>query len=397
MPDIYELAQQRAEVINKQRAMLDHAESESRGFTDEEDGQYNDLNTQQLNIKNRIAKAEEVEAQERELNALRSEPLRAGVQSPTENKATNPLATEEYEKNFFAYMRGQNSGVDIRAGQVEGTDNKGGYLVPTKLQTTLIEALEEQTVMRQMCRIIQTSSTTDLPMADTYGAATWTGEAVAHTPTDDTFKKKSIKAYKLSRMLKISDELLADSAINIRAHIAYSFGRSFGEAQEKAFLTGDGTGKPNGLLNVAPTGVTAAAPTSITLDNILDLRSSVKAAYRRKASYLMHDSTYGSLLKMKDGNGQYIIQPDFKSGEGDLLRGKRVNTSDFMDTLAAGKCAALFGDFSNFIIADRGGISLRRLNELYAATGEVGYLMWLRVDALLLETDAIKQLKTAAA
>ncbi|PRP54171.1 phage major capsid protein, partial [Bacillus halotolerans] len=58
MPDIYELAQQRAEVINKQRAMLDHAESESRGFTDEEDGQYKDLNTQQLNIKNRIAKIE---------------------------------------------------------------------------------------------------------------------------------------------------------------------------------------------------------------------------------------------------------------------------------------------------------------------------------------------------
>ncbi|QGN96939.1 phage major capsid protein, HK97 family (plasmid) [Piscirickettsia salmonis] len=388
MPDIYELAQQRAEVINKQRAMLDHAESESRGFTDEEDGQYKDLNTQQLNIKNRIAKIEEVEAQEREINSLSSEPLRAGVQSPTDNTPINPLATEEYEKNFFAYMRGQNSGVDIRAGQVEGTDNKGGYLVPTKLQTTLIEALEEQTVMRQMCRIIQTDSTTELPMADSYGAATWTG---------DTFKKKSIKAYKLSRMLKISDELLADSAINIGAHIAYSFGRSFGEAQEKAFLTGDGTGKPNGLLNVAPIGVTAAAPTSITLDDILDLRSSVKAAYRRKASYLMHDSTYGSLLKMKDGNGQYIIQPDFKSGEGDLLRGKRVNTSDFMDTLAAGKCAALFGDFSNFIIADRGGISLRRLNELYAETGEVGYLMWLRVDALLLETDAIKQLKTAAA
>ncbi|QHS34374.1 phage major capsid protein (plasmid) [Piscirickettsia salmonis] len=108
----------------------------------------------------------------------------------------------------------------------------------------------------------------------------------------------------------------------------------------------------------------------------------------------MHDSTYGSLLKMKDGNGQYIIQPDFLKG---IYCGKRVNTSDFMDTLAAGKCAALFGDFSNFIIADRGGISLRRLNELYAETGEVGYLMWLRVDALLLETDAIKQLKTAAA
>ncbi|QGP66905.1 hypothetical protein PsalMR5_04830 (plasmid) [Piscirickettsia salmonis] len=117
MPDIYELAEQRAEVINKQRAMLDHAESESRGFTDEEDGQYNDLNTQQLNIKNRIAKIEEIEAQEREINSLSSEPLRAGVQSATDNTPINPLATEEYEKNFFAYMRGQNSGVDIRAGQ----------------------------------------------------------------------------------------------------------------------------------------------------------------------------------------------------------------------------------------------------------------------------------------
>ncbi|QNR82315.1 phage major capsid protein (plasmid) [Piscirickettsia salmonis] len=100
---------------------------------------------------------------------------------------------------------------------------------------------------------------------------------------------------------------------------------------KKAFLTGDGTGKPNGLLNVAPTGVTAAAPTSITLDNILDLRSSVKAAYRRKASYLMHDSTYGSLLKMKDGNGQYIIQPDFKSGEGIFRKPLFVDRKFFFD------------------------------------------------------------------
>ncbi|QNR82363.1 hypothetical protein [Piscirickettsia salmonis] len=125
MPDIYELAQQRAEVINKQRAMLDHAESESRGFTDEEDGQYNDLNTQQLNIKNRIAKAEEVEAQERELNTLTSEPLRSSVQSPTENKATSPLATEEYEKNFLPICVGKTQGL---------------IFVPDKLKGRIIKA-----------------------------------------------------------------------------------------------------------------------------------------------------------------------------------------------------------------------------------------------------------------
>ncbi|ODN40999.1 phage major capsid protein [Piscirickettsia litoralis] len=394
MPNIHELAQQRAEAVNKQRAMLDKAEAENRGFTNEEEGQYNELNNTQLEIKNRISKLEEIEAQERELNSYVSEPIRADISR--QPLAINALDTGEYEAGFMNYVQGRSSGLDIKAGLVEGTEDKGGYLVPTKLQNKLIEALENEMVMRQICHVTRTETTTDIPMVDTYGKATWTGEGVAAVATDDKFKKKTIRAHRLSRVIKVSEELLADSSPNIQQHIAYSFGRSFGEAQEEAFLLGDGSGKPNGLLGSAPVAKVVSGQTSISLDDILDLRSSVKSSYRRKGSYLMNDLTYGSLLKLKDANGQYIMQPDFKVGEGDMLRGKRVNTSDFMPELAANTSAALFGDFSQYIIADRGGIALRRLNELYAVTAEVGFLMWVRVDALHLQVDAIKQLKTAA-
>ena len=199
-------------------------------------------------------------------------------------------------------------------------------------------------------------------------------------------------------MIKVSDELLQDSVFNIESYISAEFARRIGAAEEEAFITGNGTGKPTGLLhatNGAGTGVTTAG-NSITADEIIDLVHSVKSVYRKKSIFLLNDSTIKAIRKLKDGNGQYLWQPGIKEGQPDTLLNYKLVTSPFMLEVGAGNKVILFGDFKSYWIADRQGRSFQRLNELYAATGQVGFRATQRVDGRLVLAEAMKCLAVKA-
>ena len=143
--------------------------------------------------------------------------------------------------------------------------------------------------------------------------------------------------------------------------------------------------------------MTAAAAAAFTADEIFDLFYSLKAPYRKSAVFLMNDSSVKALRKLKDGNGQYLWQPSLTAGTPDLLLGRPVYTSAFMPALAAGAKSVLFGDLSYYWVADRQGRSFRRLGELYAPTGQVGFLATQRVDGKLVLPEAVKVLQQKAA
>ena len=156
--------------------------------------------------------------------------------------------------------------------------------------------------------------------------------------SDDAFGQITIGAHKIASMIKVSDELLQDSVFDIESYIATEFARRVGDAEEAAFISGDGSGKPYGLLhttNGATTGVTAASATALTSDELLDLIYSLKSPYRKRAVFLMHDSTIKAIRKLKDGNSQYLWQPGMKEGEPDRLLGYRLVTSTHMPVIAA--------------------------------------------------------------
>ncbi len=180
---------------------------------------------------------------------------------------------------------------------------------------------------------------------------------------------------------------------DVESYIATEFARRVGDAEEAAFIGGDGSGKPYGLLNAtngAATGVTAASATALTSDELLDLIYSLKSPYRKRAVFLMHDSTIKAIRKLKDGNSQYLWQPGMKEGEPDRLLGYRLVTSTHMPAIAASAKPILFGDLSSYWIADREGRSMQRLNELYAATGQVGFRVTQRVDGRLVQTEGVR-------
>ncbi len=233
-------------------------------------------------------------------------------------------------------------------------------------------------------------------MVATKGTASWVDEEGAISESDDSFGQVSIGAYKLATMIKVSEELLNDSVFNLESYIAKEFARRIGAKEEEAFFVGDGTGKPTGIFNAtggAQLGVTAASATAITLDEIMDLFYSLKSPYRKNAIFTMNDSTVKAIRKLKDGNGQYIWQPSITAGTPDTVLNRPVKTSSYVPTIASGTKSIAFGDFAYYWVADRQGRAFKRLNELYAATGQVGFMATQRVDGKLILPEAIKVLQ----
>ena len=350
-----------------------------------------------------IERLERQEALDAELNRPVNKPLTAkpGGRADMDGEEKTGRASDDYRKNFWNAMRSKVPMPSVTDALQIGTDSEGGYLVPDEYERTLVEALEEENVFRQMAKVIKTSSgDRKIPVVASKGTASWIDEEGAFPESDDSFGQVSIGAYKLGTMIKVSEELLNDSVFDLQSYISREFARRIGAKEEEAFFTGDGKGKPLGVLAAkggAEAGVTAASATAVTADELMDLYYALKSPYRKKSVWVLNDSTIKAIRKLKDGNGQYLWQPSLTAGTPDTILGRPVKTSAYMPAIAAGAKSIAFGDFSYYWIADRQGRSFKRLNELFAATGQVGFLASQRVDGRLILAEAIKVLQQKAA
>lgn len=398
MNQILALREKRAKAWDAAKAFLDTHRG-TDGMLSAEDGQtYDRMEADVVNLGKEIERLERQQAMDAELNKPTSNPLLNKPAIPVD-RAKNPRGTDEYSKSFWNAMRSKTiSGETYNVLQI-GTDAEGGYLAPDEYQKTLVQALEEENIFRKLARRIATDSgERKIPVVATKGTAAWMDENAAYPESDDSFGQISIGAHKLGTMIKVSEELLNDSVFDVPAYISREFARRIGAAEEDAFINGDGTGKPTGILAAAggaEVGVTAAAADKITADELIDLFYSLRAPYRRKAVWLLNDATVKAVRKMKNNNGDYIWQPSLTAGTPDTILNRPVYTSTYMPAIASGKKAIAFGDMSFYWVADREGRSFRRLNELYAANGQVGFLSSERVDGKLILPEAVKTLVMA--
>lgn len=390
---ITELRQKRAEAWERAKAYLD--ERGQDGVLSEEDAttyarmeqEVNDLGTQ-------VERMERREALDRQM----SEPVNQAMASRPDQarSADSPRAQETYNSAFWTAMRGRADYDAYNVLQI-GEDADGGYLVPDEFERQIIDALNEQNIMRGLCRVIRTESgERKIPVVASHGTAQWTGENEDYHESDDTFSQVTLGANKLTRLIKCSEELMKDSAFSVEAYLAAEFARSFGAAEEEAFLVGDGTNQPTGVLETAQTGATTASATAVIADEVIDLYYSLRAPYRKRATFLVNDAAVKAIRKLKDGNGQYLWQPALTANTPDMILGRPVRTSAYMPAIAAGNKFMAFGDFSYYWIADRATRTFRRLNELYATKGQVGFIGSQRVDGKLILPEAVKVLAAKA-
>ena len=394
---IQELREKRAKAWDTARDFLDSKRNANGVLSEEDSKTYDAMEKTIVDLGKEIQRLERQAEIEAEMNKPTSTPVLGKPATPDVTEKTG-TASDSYKAAFWNSIRNRNW-IDVNNDLHIGTDAEGGYLVPDEFERKLVEALEEESIFRQMATVIKTSNgDRKIPIVTSKGEAVWMDEEQQYTLSDDTFGQASLSAYKLGTAIKISEELLNDSVFDLPSYIAREFARRIGAKEEEAFFVGDGKGKPTGIFHTVGGAEDGATTTgaNITFDDVMELFYSLRSPYRKKAVWVLNDSTVKALRKLKDSNGQYLWQPSLQAGQPDRLLGYEIYTSPYAPTLAAGALSIAFGDFQSYWIADRTGRTVQRLNELYSTNGQVGFVATERVDGKIILPEGIQLLKMKA-
>ena len=391
-----ELYTKRANVWENAKNFLDSHRGKD-GILSAEDGEtYDRMEKEITDLSREIGRLERQAEIEKELSQPTTAPLAGRPEGEAKDKKTG-RASGQYAKAMLSAIRSNFHQVsDVLQ---EGIDADGGYLVPEEWDNRLIEALDDTNIMRELGTKITTSGEHRINIASTKPAAAWLEEGGAVAFSDEKFEQKILDAHKLAVAVKVSEELLYDNQFDLQNHIITQFGKAISNAEEDAFLNGDGTGKPTGIFNAANGGQVAVTTDTVKLtsSDIINLIYSLKRPYRKNAAFIMNDAVIAAIRQLRDTTGVYLWQPSFQSGEPDLLCGYKVYTSQYAPALAVGAPAIAFGDFSYYNIGDRGTRSMQQLRELFAGNGMIGFVAKERVDGILVLPEAVQILNVKKA
>lgn len=378
---IQELMEKRSKAWDEARNFLDSKRNES-GLLSEEDGKaYDKMEAEIVALGKEIDRLERQEKLNAELGKPTSDPI---LNTPN---AKTGRASDEYKNAMLTALR--TNFKQVSNVLQEGVDADGGYLVPVEYDRRLIDVLDEENIVRKLATRITTSGEHRINVAATKPAAAWIEEGAALTWGDTTFDQILMDAHKLHVAVKVTEELLYDNAFGLENYLLTQFGKALANAEEDAFLNGDGTGKPTGIFNATGGGQIAGTLSgAVKTDDVIDLVYALKRPYRKNASFIMNDKTLASLRKLKDNNGAYLWQPSYQAGEPDKVLGYTVYTSAY-----APENAVAFGDFKYYNIGDRGSRSFKQLNELFAGNGMIGFVAKERVDGKLVLPEAVQIMK----
>lgn len=391
MSKILEMIEKRNKAWEGAKAFLDSKRDKDGLISEEDVKAYDEMEKKVHNYSLEIERLQKIEEMDKELSKPLSDAIVTKPMKVDDKPEKKGRARDEYKESMLTALRTNFKKVsDILQ---EGVDADGGFLVPVEYDERLIKTLNSENIMRGLATKITTSGQHKINVAMSDPAAAWIEEGGALNFGDSKFEQVLLDAHKLHVAVKVTEELLYDNAFKLEDHILDAFGRALANAEEDAFLNGDGNGKPTGIFNKKDGGTFLKEITAIKTDDLIDLVHSLKRSYRKKAAFIMNDKTIAQVRKLKDNNGAYIWQPSYQEGEPDRILGYPVKTSAF-----APENAIAFGDFSYYNIGDRGARSFKALSELFAGNGMIGFVAKERVDGKLVLKEAVQILpiKTTA-
>ena len=279
----------------------------------------------------------------------------------------------------------------IHTPEVLNESPKGvGYLLPQHLETKLVNAMNAISVLRPLCTEVTTTGESALPIVNGHGKAAWVPEGHPIPLVKDTFDRVNLDSHKLAAIIRVTNELLKDSAIDIEEYLAAAFADRLAVSEEEAFLAGDGVDKPLGLIHQAKAGCMTEVAGSVSIEDVLNLIFSVPEKYRRNATLLMNDNTLLQLYQQAMEQGKQLL-----FGNSDTFFGMPIVRCATMPDAQPGSTPILFGDFKQVYINNNGQRSIKRLDQLFIANDHIGFLLSERVGIKLGVPDAVKGLKVA--
>lgn len=391
--DIQKLIEKRANLWANAKNYLDAHTDEDGKISAKDAATYEKMEGDIVALGKQIDRFQRRDSMENYLSGSDDKPLLSDLGGSADNKKGR--ASNEYRKEFFRQVR---DGFKTAKNYLQVADppTQGGYLVPTEFDNAIQSELENENVMRQIGRVIQTQSEHKICLVATKPTAAWVAEGQSINLSTEAFAQISLSAFKLVVGLSISNELLQDSYYDLEEHLAQEFGKAIARTEEQAFITGTGIGQPTGILYTISSDnncyLTTTATGTISADDLITLQYSLPRPYRKNACWLMNDETVARIRKLKDSTQNFIWQPSLTDSEPPKLLGAPVYTSPYMPATSSANIPVLFGDFNYYTIGERGQRVFKPLRELHALSDLTDFLMIERVDAILTDKKAIKGL-----
>ena len=401
MKNTIELKQKRATVISQARAFLDKAEEEKRDLSAEEENSYNAAMTDVDKL------SKEIEREERQTNLERGQG-KLEDQNKGELGGEDRALTEKKAEVRTSFTKGLRSGNFAEYRDLQMTNaTQAGYLVaPEELVATLIKDLDNFFFIRQYARKFTIAGTQSLgfPKRTARASRAVRGSELA-APTPDTtlaFGKREFRPKWMTAEILVSKPLLQNAAIDpeqiVRAELAYAFAQT----QEQEFMTGNGAEEALGLFVPSALGISVARDVPnvglvLKLDSLIDAKFNLKQQYWTNLKWIFHRDAMRQIVKIKDGDGQYIWRQSIIDSEPDRLLGLPFLMSEYApnDFSAAGKYVGVLGDLSQYWIADSLDMEIQALFELYARTNQVDFIARAANDGMPVLEEAYSRIVLA--
>ena len=373
--NLKKMREKRNEIIAAMEAVVNAAAAEERSLTDDEITAYNGRRDELTRIDATIAALENVRSAER-------------------NEEHQPEGDEKLtpeERSFVSFLRGE-----IRV-DVNTTKTNAGAVIPTTVADRIVEYVKNVSPIAEYATRYEGIGKITIAYEDDANAlsASYVEDLESADATAQKLTSVSLEGYKIRVPVKVSQQLLDNSQVDLIAYLVRRIGDALAAKIEREFLIGT-SGKVEGLAGGVKQAVTAASATAVTTDELIDVQDAVPDIYQANSIWIMHPKTRTAIRKLKDGENRYLLNLDLNTKWGYSLLGKPVYASDAMPEPAAGAKTIFYGDMSGLACIIR-GLRVRVLNERFADVDAVGIFGFAEIDAKVENTQKISVLTMKSA
>ncbi|PGT89298.1 phage major capsid protein [Bacillus sp. AFS040349] len=368
------LLEQRNNLLDEMDGLLKKAKEETRAFSEEETKRFDD-------IKSEVAKIDKTLAAEEEARSFEKKEVKK-TSGEEEQRALD-------EANFLKFVRGEERALDVAS---------NGGVIPTHIANKIIEKVKELSPIYSMATIYNVGGDLVFPVYDEETSsisATYVDDLTELTEGTGKFTTVKLQNFIVGCLAKISKSLMNRTDFDLLSFVITKVAKAIAEFLEKELIVGTAT-KMTGVLS-STNVVTTASGAAIVADELIDLQMTVPEVYQGNASWILNKSTFKAIRKLKDGDGNYLLNKDATNGFGWTLLGKPVHITESMPEIALSAKVIAYGDFSGLYVKLAQNVELQVLNEKYATQHAIGVVGYVEVDSKIVEPQKLALLKMAAA
>lgn len=384
--NLKELAEQRNMLMAELDGISKAAKAETRAYTEEELSKAEEL-TQKIKAIDATYRAEEEKA------ILAAAPKAV----PVDGAVSSDEGAQAEERAFVEYIRDAKT-AELRS-DVNLTKSANGAIIPTSIVNKIISKVKEISPLYALATKYNISGTITIPYYDESTTAITMAYATEFTELEShvgSFTSIQLSGYLAGALTKLSLSLINNSQFDVVGYIVEKMSAAIAEWVEKELIHGS-SGKITGLSGIGTDmTVTAVSSTAVTADELMDVQEKVIDAFQNGAIWIMNRATRAAIRKLKDSDGNYLLNRDVSAKWGYTLFGKDVYTSDNVDAIAADKVVAFYGDFSGLAVKLSEDASIQVLREKFATQHAVGVVAWMEMDAKIENAQKIACLKMKA-